>query len=77
MAYSISIPDKWAQRRYFKIKEVAEILHISKDTIFRLLKEGRIRKISMGTEIRIKRTQVEKALMLKFRRSKTALPHAA
>lgn len=56
----LQIPDA---REYISVKEAVAIFGVERDTIYRLIKKGRIPAINLGTRlIRIKKAELEKLL---------------
>ena len=51
----------------YSVNEVAEILHVSFRTIYRLMKVGKIQAVRVGKQWRIPKSEIEKYIKLEFK----------
>ncbi len=49
-------------RKFLKVQEVAALLSVSRATVYRLVEEGRLERVWIGTAIRVPQASVESLL---------------
>jgi excisionase family DNA binding protein len=63
----LEVKDMEQVERMYSVNEVAEILHVSFRTIYRLMKVGKIQAVRVGRQWRIPRSEIEKYIKLEFK----------
>jgi DNA binding domain, excisionase family len=58
----LEVKDMEQVERMYSVNEVAEILHVSFRTIYRLMKVGKIQAVRVGRQWRIPKSEIEKYL---------------
>lgn len=48
------------QLEFLTVDQVCEILQVSRPTVYRLIKDGKIKVIKLGTATRIRRSEIDK-----------------